>query len=77
MHVSHVTVEKRGTSHLLLVFVRIRGHPCFCLVPVQYQISTIYIDTLIGIDTRYFRRKFAQNVKAYRSTESIMLISCK
>ena len=25
MHVSHVTVEKRGTSHLLLVFVRLSG----------------------------------------------------
>ena len=37
MRVKHVTVEKRGTSHLLLVFVRRRalydvGHPCIGLV---------------------------------------------
>ena len=74
MHISHGTAEKRGTSHLL-VFVRLSA--THALVPVLYYMYTISIDTWIGFDTRYFRRKLAQYVKCYCSTNSIMLMSCK
>ena len=59
--------------------VGLRGwpYPCINQVPVRYHISMICIGTWIGFDTRYFRRKLAQNVKTYCSTGSMLLISCK